>query len=117
MGSSPHIPQQNKDSPIQKHKPPDPKYTYVDLLSAQESVQQMLNSGVLRPGEGQNTHQILTGMMEPRVPSFYPEGPPQRRAALATIDIILWALGYLTAIIDKGYILSGRDHIVPFSYN
>ena len=28
--------------------------------------------------------------------------------ALATIDIILWALGYLTAIIDKGYILSGR---------
>ncbi|MYG33254.1 MAG: transposase, partial [Cenarchaeum sp. SB0677_bin_16] len=84
----PHIPQQNKDSPIQKHKPPDPEYTYVDLLSAQEAVQQMLDSGMLRTGEGQNTHQVLdafVGMTEPRVPSFYPEGSPQRRAALAAV--------------------------------
>ena len=34
--------------------------------------------------------------------------------ALATIDIILWTLGYLTAIIDKGHILSGRG---PAAYN
>ena len=36
--------------------------------------------------------------------------------ALATIDIILWALGYLTAIIDKGYILSGRGRPTDMIY-
>ena len=82
------MPQQNKDSTIQKHKPPDPEYTYVGLLSAPKAVQQMLDSGMLRPGEGQEIRQILNafvGMTEPRVPSFYPEGSPQRRAALAAV--------------------------------
>ncbi|MXX21258.1 MAG: hypothetical protein F4Z46_05710 [Cenarchaeum sp. SB0667_bin_13] len=57
----------------------------MDLLSAQETVQQMLDSGMLRPGEGQEIRQVLNGMIEPRVPSFYPEGSPQRRAALAAV--------------------------------